>query len=411
MLDWNTSATTTDAKAIFSSILVIHEIHATLVSIRILVQHRIVQSMQFIAGISISLFIVALLINKKDKALSDKYLMSWMLLNAIHLTIQYSSVTGYMDNYPFLYGILAPLPLLHGVFLYFYVASVTDQIPSKPWAIGIHFVPAILFNIYLVLNFFFLSSEDQLKVLENKGAGHEVFMTALVVGVMISGVMYVLWSIFLLRKHRKNILDQFSELEKVNLRWLRFLIYGLGILWGIIIFSQKEEYIFTGVVIFVILMGFFGIQQIDIFKKRDINRSGKVHGTKQFDEKRKYAKSGLNHVTSSKLYEELIQLIEDKAIYKLQGLSIGDLATMLDTHPNYLSQVINERTGKPFYDFINTYRVEALKTLMDDPQSAQFTLLSLAYDCGFNSKSSFNRYFKKVTGYTPSQYQNAQSQV
>ena len=76
--------------------------------------------------------------------------------------------------------------------------------------------------------------------------------------------MYVVWSSLLLRQHKQNILNRFSELEKVNLRWLQFLIYGLGVLWCVIIFSQNDGYIFPAVVAFVIFTGFFGIQQIDI---------------------------------------------------------------------------------------------------------------------------------------------------
>ena len=73
-------------------------------------------------------------------------------------------------------------------------------------------------------------------------------------------------------------------------------------------------------------------------------------------------------------------------------------------HPNHLSQIINELEGKNFYEFVNQYRIEEFKRLVSFPKNHQFTLLSLAFECGFNSKSSFNRYFKKSTGQTPSQY-------
>jgi AraC-like DNA-binding protein len=62
-----------------------------------------------------------------------------------------------------------------------------------------------------------------------------------------------------------------------------------------------------------------------------------------------------------------------------------------------------------FYDFVNRYRLEEFKKLASDPKNRQFTMLALAFDCGFNSKSSFNRYFKKATGQTPSQYFTALS--
>ena len=81
-----------------------------------------------------------------------------------------------------------------------------------------------------------------------------------------------------------------------------------------------------------------------------------------------------------------------------------DLARRLNTHPNYLSQVINEKEGKNLYDYVNTLRIEEFIKLVSQPHNQNLTLLSLAYECGFNSKSSFNRYFKKTTGQSPSEY-------
>jgi len=82
------------------------------------------------------------------------------------------------------------------------------------------------------------------------------------------------------------------------------------------------------------------------------------------------------------------------------------VATALQISTNHLSQVINENLDKNFFDFVNGYRVEMVKQKMKDPSNKNYTLLSLAYDCGFNSKSSFNAIFKKYTGSTPSQYLN-----
>ena len=356
--------------------------------------------MQYIAGISISLFVAALLFNKKDKAQSDKILLGWMLLNAFHLSVQYTFTTGMLMGFPALYGVLAPLSQLHGVFLYLYVASITNQLPQNKSLIWLHFVPALLIFLYLLRYYLFLPKAEKIILLESKGVGHEYFLAILLSTTILSGVVYVIWSILLLRKHKKNILDRFSKLEKINLKWLRFLIYGFGLLWIVVILAQKDEYIFTVAVMFIILTGYFGLQQIDIFKKRD----KKTLNSNTPEKKEKYAKSGLSEEVSSNIYQELIRLMEEEAVYKQQELSIGDLAEILDIHPNYLSQVINEKADQRFYDFINTYRVGAFKKLIAKPENKQFTMLSLAFDCGFNSKSAFNRYFKKVTGHTPSQY-------
>ena len=94
----------------------------------------------------------------------------------------------------------------------------------------------------------------------------------------------------------------------------------------------------------------------------------------------------------------------EKKIYTEPELTLNSLAKLLEVHPNHLSQVINSIEGKNFYDFINFYRIEEFKRLVIRPESKNYTLLSLAYECGFNSKTSFNRNFKKSTGLSPSEF-------
>ena len=106
------------------------------------------------------------------------------------------------------------------------------------------------------------------------------------------------------------------------------------------------------------------------------------------------------------LHSRLKKLMESEKIYTESELSLYELANRLDTLPNYLSQVINDKEGKNFYDYINMLRIDEFKRLVSRPESRKYTLLSLSFDCGFNSKSSFNKNFKKVTGQSPSEYLN-----
>jgi AraC-like DNA-binding protein len=207
----------------------------------------------------------------------------------------------------------------------------------------------------------------------------------------------VTWSAFLLKKHRDNIRNQFSDLEKVNLQWLRILTYGLGGIWLLVILFRNDVLILGGIVVFVFLIGFFGVRQAVIFTPAQVPVEGD-------GEKKMYAKSGLTEEASDKLHQSLIQLMTEDALYRKSDLSINDLSSKLGVHPNYLSQIINQKEKKNFYDFVNTYRFEEFKRLIALQKNQQYTLLSLAYDCGFSSKSSFNRYFKKATGQTPSEY-------
>ncbi len=155
----------------------------------------------------------------------------------------------------------------------------------------------------------------------------------------------------------------------------------------------------------MILIGFFGIQQRVIFGPKVLILNNASHTDVKKDEKKeKYATSGLSNEVGNEKYKYLISKMSEDCYYKENNLSLNGLAKKLDMSPNYLSQIINEKEGKNFYDFINSFRVEEFKRLIANPKNKHYTLLALAYDCGFNSKSSFNRSFKKHSGITPSQY-------
>ena len=86
------------------------------------------------------------------------------------------------------------------------------------------------------------------------------------------------------------------------------------------------------------------------------------------------------------------------------NLTLRQLAQMIDLHPNYLSQLLNERIGKNFSEYVNLFRLESFKVKAEDPANKNMTILALAFDSGFNSKTVFNTFFKKIMGKTPKAY-------
>lgn len=365
--------------------------------------------MIFIAAISIALFISALLLFKKDKSISDIYLMLWMLLNTAHLSFHYLNHTDSLYDYPSLLGTQLPFPLLQGVLLYFYVSSVTNQTPKPKWKLLLHLIPAILAYLYLI-PFMFLDPDEKIEIFKIKGGqDYASFMAILLAAVFISGIAYVVWCSILLRKHKQNIRTQFSDIEEINLSWLQLLVFGLGVVWSLVIIFQSDTIINIGVAIFVIIIGFFGVQQKNIFNNTSevyqvLPTGAEIDIQESNLNKEKYQNSGLSQKDAKVHFEKLDALMNQKQLFKNSNLSLGDLAKEIDLHPNYLSQIINENGGQSFYDYVNTFRVTEFKKLIEKNEHEKFTLLTLAYECGFNSKSSFNRYFKKLTGETPSQY-------
>jgi AraC-like DNA-binding protein len=213
------------------------------------------------------------------------------------------------------------------------------------------------------------------------------------------------------------------------LKWLQYLSFGIGVIWLAVI-AGTDELIYTAVVLFILFMGYFGIKQVGIFTEsapqkikeepnpetpvveiqynQPLKPSAEPEATidpiVEITDKRKYSRSGLTGDMAESLHKELVQLMDREKVYSESELSLAQLAKRLGVHPNYLSQVINEKEGKNFYDYINTLRIEEFKRLIANPANQRFTILSLAYEVGFNSKSSFNRYFKKETSKSPSEY-------
>jgi AraC-like DNA-binding protein len=358
--------------------------------------------MFYLAGVGLSFFLSLLLLSKQKKPSADKILATWLLIITAHLLLFYFRK---MWVYSHTLGVDIPIPLMHGPFLYLYTLSLTDR--SSSWKISLlHFIPALAVFVY-VIPFFLIPVEQKIYVYKNQGVGYETFGNIKSIAIIVSGVSYVTASSVVLRKHRVAIANEFSNAEKVNLQWLQYLIYWIGVIWLLIIFTN-DDWVFVGAVLFILFIGFFGIKQAGIFHTHEISQANEMEAKNVLSddvrEKRKYEKSGLDDQSAETLHRQLIETMNSKKLYCENELSLTELAKHLNTQPNYLSQVINEREEKSFYDYINALRIEEFKRLAVDPESRKYTLLALAQQCGFNSKSSFNRYFKKATGQSPSEF-------
>jgi AraC-like DNA-binding protein len=122
---------------------------------------------------------------------------------------------------------------------------------------------------------------------------------------------------------------------------------------------------------------------------------------------RRYEKSGLDAAKMDEYEASLAVFMRKSKIYLDPDLSLEGLALRMKMSKHHLTQLLNERIMKNFYTYINEYRIGEAVDRLNDP-SLQVNILSLAFDCGFNSRSSFNSYFKKITGYTPSAYRKNQ---
>ncbi|NJO70042.1 MAG: AraC family transcriptional regulator [Bacteroidetes bacterium] len=162
---------------------------------------------------------------------------------------------------------------------------------------------------------------------------------------------------------------------------------------------------YSEIILFIFFLGYFGIRHEGIFAE---SKAVTTQITDQDTEPRQtgeYRKSGLKADDAELLHQKLIQLMNDKKPYLEPKLTLNALAAELNISVNYLSQLTQPVVrDKNFYDFVNGFRIEEFKSRVLSPKNQHLTILALAFDSGFNSKSSFNLAFKKHTGLTPSEF-------
>jgi hypothetical protein len=220
--------------------------------------------MFYLGGVGLAFFLTVLLVSKSKKTVADKILALWLLVITIHLLLFYFRK---MWLYPELLGIGIPFPLAHGPFLYLYTMALTNKTRSLRISL-LHFLPFIAVFIYLI-KFLSLPTQQKIFVFKNEGIGYETFNLIIWVAIICSGVFYVIFSSLALRKHRISIAEEFSNTEKINLKWLQYLIYWIGVIW-ILVITTDDNWVFGATVLFIVFIGFFGIRQVGIFHSHEV---------------------------------------------------------------------------------------------------------------------------------------------
>lgn len=367
----------------------------------------------FIAAFNALFF--AFLITQKKKALHDKILIVWLIYLGLYTGIYALVFETLFTGYHILSAGFISLLMLHGPFMYLYISALIKEKAQINWKQLIHFLPFVLFNVYLIIASS-LPEEAQRIRLDHVHDAHDVPMlfNFFLILTAISGPIYFILSIRLFRKLDINIFNNFSKSEDVNLDWLRTLVYLFGVIWTMLIIIAFIHHVFhlfswifcthglfLSLSVFIILIGYFGLKQEEIFTSYPGQSAHYVT-----EPKAKYAGVLLNEDDAGVLAKKIESFMITSKPYLDADLSLPQLALMLQIPAHHLSRVINEIFGLNFFDFINRYRIEEVKAKIDNPQFNNLSLLGIAFESGFNTKSAFNRVFKKMTGLTPSQYKN-----
>jgi AraC-like DNA-binding protein len=361
-------------------------------------------------------FFSGLLFQKKTRAIHDNILISWLVYLGSFIGTYAFYSHELFTNFKLLSISLLSLFMLHGPFLYIYIQTLISGRQQLSWTHLLHVLPFILFNLYVLISSFNPEVSRKLNI-ELLSLGYDppfLFLFFLIL-TALSGTVYLLLAIRLFRKLDMRIFNNYSSSTDIDLNWLRKLVLVFGIVWTILIgvtiihhvfhmFSMVfcTDGLFLSLSVFVILIGYFGLKQKLIFSSEDVMVFREDAKTLT-----KYAGSRLTEAEAQQYAKKLTEYMNSSKPYLNPDLSLSQLAEEIGITSHYLSQVINEKFKLNFFDFVNGYRVEAFKENIKELRYSNYSFLGIAFECGFNSKSAFNRIFKQVTGLTPSQYKKA----
>jgi AraC-like DNA-binding protein len=351
---------------------------------------------------------IMILVTKRRKYIPNKVLAFWLIVFSFDFIRSYML---FVKGNLFLLGFGYTLPLLIAVLLFIYVASLIEKKEKFDVRFLWHFVPFVLANVYMYFYLYSASPEWRSQFFEGTSFSSRTFTFNLILLLaVIVYPVYLVWIYVLLRRHVKNIKMVYSCRDQIDLFWINYLLISISVLWfiftsykyidGFYDHLRYNDVIMTFYffeLIIIMIIGYFGFKQ-------GLTYLSNSNGHDKNIEIIKYKTTGLSSKRAKEFLPVLLKYMETNKPYLNPQLTISMLAEQINIPSNHLSQIINEQVGKNFFEFVNNYRIEEVKNRILDNHGQKFTILAIAFDSGFNSKSSFNSIFKKQTGLTPKQY-------
>jgi AraC-like DNA-binding protein len=368
-------------------------------------------------GVFQGLYLSFFFIIKKSPNIGANRFQGLMLL-ALSLCIleQFLNMTGLIVRVLPVTNVTEPLNLVIGPFLYLYIKRSIDRTGSKrDW---IHFIPALVYFGYMWLDYI---QTNEFKYNSYVNSYHpdwsllDVQTTIpddplnikkhlnLVTAIQL--LCYIAISLIKIIRKANQLSTSVFKTDDDTLRSLRNMV--LHILAIVVIFITVKSlfqadlgdyFIGIYVSIFTILTSF-----------RVMNDSAYFDRTASFMDITvgKYLKSSLTEAGKQKILNKILDEFESKEYFSDNLASLSDLARKTGESHHHVSQVINEKLGKNFFELLAFYRVEKAKMILAGDIENKITIEEVSERVGYNSKTAFNNAFRKITGKTPSEFRNS----
>jgi len=358
------------------------------------------------AGMVLGLFLAFPLVTNKNRKRKANRILS-VLLVILSISILHSQFTAGQAFMPI--RIREPLILAIGPLLLFYFRE-SAGLQTTSFRDAVHFLPLILFFVLAVP----MVVADPASSFGAFSARNSVAISMTVWILALVQYGFYWWKVVhLYRKHRLAVESEFSNTEGKTLSWMRSFFHIFGVCLGLLVITvpvaiHSNDYALVATIvnctlsITIFFLGYEGLFQEEVFSNRAAIPA--VADGESFTEEAADTTKVIEE--AKRLVPRLLAHMEEKRPYLNEGLTLTELAKQVGMSRNQLSLVINSGIGDSFYTFINKYRVEEAKRLIADPKKSNYTILSLAFEAGFPSKSSFHKVFKNLTGLTPTEYRD-----
>jgi AraC-like DNA-binding protein len=364
-----------------------------------------------IFSVAIGIFLLSLLVLGKKSNRSATYLFSGLLLILIATNFDnWLYASGNWVNYLRLIGFSRASILLVGPIIYLYGRAVTEPEFRLRWLHVLHAVPYLIAYGVIFPQLYLSSHEykhDYIQLPLEDGALLNVAVRLMFLGYLAQFSVYLIVTLIRIRKElpgggRVTLIVPTEE----RVQWIKRLALvfsgsivamAIPLTWTIVTATYHPAVNMVLTTVYSLLIYYLGIA---VIRRENLVLPGFA---------RKYQSVTVSEEQVRTCDTMLEDLLKNRKVFLDPDLTLGKTADMIGIPPGYLSKHINERYAKSFPDLINFHRVEELKKRLAEPGADKLTILGLAMEVGFNSKSSFNSAFKKITGQSPSDYKKAQN--
>lgn len=374
-----------------------------------------------ILGLSLSfLFSFYLLFNNTNGHKSNIYIGLFIFYLGLENLEVILCQTSFYSSFPNLYLISPTIGFIIYPILFFYIKSIAFkgfQLKRKDF---IHVIPFILIVVLNLFEYYFKPLEIKRQIMTNSEL-KPWFVTVIYYTLHVQALLYLFLSIKVTYRFKKIVKENYSNINKRNYKWILQLTYVFiyfvltALIYNILRFGtdmsweNKLFYISAPInLAFLIWLIYKAMSQPYIFNGVDANIKllqeylNESEHAKQVQEKSFSSED--SNLKNRALKSKLEEYMNKEEAFLNPSLTIFDLAKGLNITSIELSLFLNKELHKNFFDYINEYRIEKAKQILQDPDKKSLTILEILYEVGFNSKSSFNTAFKKFTKKTPTQY-------